>query len=70
MERLTQQAIINDKLIEFDFIKGDLIKTKGDNVQGVITEVDNPFVNVEWVNEEVRKRRGTRWMVDSVERVN
>lgn len=70
MERVKQQSIINGKLITFDFMKGDLIKTKGDDIEGIVEKVENPFVFIEWIDEDIKKRRGSRWMVDSVERVN
>lgn len=69
MERPIQKAIINDELIEFDFIVGDLIQDKSDGTQGIITKTDNPFVYIEWSDEELRNRRGTRWLVSSVELV-
>jgi hypothetical protein len=50
-------------------MEGDLIETKGDGVRGKITKVENPFVYIEWCDEDVKKRRGTRWMVDSIRRV-
>ncbi|WP_269920023.1 hypothetical protein [Caldifermentibacillus hisashii] len=60
MERTIQKAIINDEMIEFDFIVGDLIQAKRDGTQGIVTKVDNPFVYIKWSDEEVRKRR---WLI-------
>lgn len=69
IERIEQQAIINDKVITFDFKKDDLIKTKGDNIKGIVKKVESPFVFIEWIDEDMKKRRGSRWMVDGVEHV-
>ncbi|MEF2243994.1 hypothetical protein [Paenibacillus sp. IITD108] len=67
MQRLVQRAMINDELITFDFMVGDIVKDKGSGPKGVITQVDNPFVYIDWIDEEVKKRRGSRWMVSGVE---
>lgn len=69
MESATQRAIINGKQINFNFIAGDLIQEKSDGTQGVVTKVDNPFIYIEWSDEDIRENRGTRWMVNSIEHV-
>ncbi len=69
MKRTIQKAIIDNEVIEFDFIVGDLIQNKSDGTQGIITEIDSPFVYIKWADEEVRKKRGTKWLVRSIERV-
>lgn len=70
VSRVEQKAMINDVLITFDFMEGDIVRDKGTEPKGIITKVDNPFVYIDWIDEDVKKCRGTRWMVSGVEYAN
>ncbi|STO12806.1 Uncharacterised protein [[Flavobacterium] thermophilum] len=68
--RVQQKAMINGAVINFDFMKGDVVATKEDYVKGVVKKVDNPFVYIDWIDEEAKKKRGEKWLVSSLIRVN
>lgn len=69
LERVVQRAVIDDRVTVFDFIPGDIVQTE-DGAQGIVTKVESPFVYVKWIEESVAERRGERWLVNSVKRVN
>ena len=72
MKREKKRLIINDQVIEFDFMPGDRVKLKKESClnnheeEGTVEKVIGSSVWIEW-DAKIPFWRGSKWSVDSVE---
>lgn len=64
--RIQQNAIINKQIIDFDFMAGDVIQTS-DGVRGIILRIENPYAIIDWMNDDIKARRGSRLLINQIE---